>query len=88
MSDGFDSSGALEVAEWSGYLGGPSPRTPEGIGYGSSVEEVRAAYPNAVEVTRQGLYLLDGTVFFRVETGVVDGIGVTASNDIPWEYCG
>jgi hypothetical protein len=48
---------------------------------------VTGPYPNAVEVNRQGLYLQDGAVFFRVDSGTVDEIGVTTS-DIPWEYCG
>ena len=74
----------LDVVTWARAEG---PRTAEGIGIGSSPDEVRAAYPDAAEVQRQGAYLQSGAVFFRIETGVVDEIGVT-SRDIPWEYCG
>lgn len=74
----------LNVATWSRADG---PRTAEGIGIGSTPDEVRAAYPDAVEVTRQGLYLQSGAMFFRIETGLVDSIGVT-SDEVPWEYCG
>lgn len=74
----------LDVVTWARAEG---PRTAEGIGIGSSPDDVRAAYPDVTEVQRQGAYLQSGAVFFRIETGVVDEIGVTSS-DIPWEYCG
>ncbi|WP_438354121.1 hypothetical protein [Microbacterium sp. CJ88] len=74
----------LDVAAWARADG---PHTVDGIGIGSTIDEVLAAYPYAVEVIRQGRYLQAGAMFFRVETGLVDEIGVT-SGDIPWEYCG
>jgi hypothetical protein len=89
MSDGFESSGSLAVADWSGHLGGPGPRTPEGLGYGSSVAEVRAAYPDVIDVTDDGSTMRTGSIFFHIDTanGVVRGIGVTGG-DVPVEYCG
>ena len=65
------------------------PRTPEGIGLGSTVAEVRATYPDVVEVYRQGLNLRTGNVFFEIDetAGAVRAVGVT-NDDVPYEFCG
>lgn len=81
---GAETDDPLDVVTWARA---PGPVTAEGIGIGSSPEEVRAAYPDGLEVQRQGTYIQTGNIYFRIETGVVDEIGVT-SGDIPWEFCG
>jgi len=81
---GTNADDHLDVVSWARA---PGPKTAEGIGIGSSPDDVRAAYPSGVEVQRQGTYIQTGNIFFRIETGAVDEIGVT-SGDIPWEYCG
>ncbi len=85
--------GGLEFVEWTSQGGGTSdatattPRTAEGLGVGSREADVRAAYPGATEVERNGLYLQSGRVFFGIYEGVVASVGVTAV-DIPYEFCG
>ncbi|MET0735081.1 MAG: hypothetical protein ABWY55_05475 [Microbacterium sp.] len=76
--------GPLDVVMWHGA---PGPQTAEGIGIGSSVEDVRAAYPEAAEVAGQADHLQAGRIYFAVGSGAVTEIGVTAT-EVPWEFCG
>lgn len=95
---GFDSSlwiagwqtDVVNSVEWYARDGGTvGPRTAEGIGIGSTIDEVRAAYPDGVDVNRQRPNIQAGKLFFQLNTdsGLVDGVGVT-NTDVPWEYCG
>lgn len=95
---GFDNSlwiasrqtGVVNSVAWQARaVGTLGPRTAEGIGIGSTIDEVRAAYPDGVDVSRQRPNIQVGTLFFQLDTdsGLVDGVGVT-NTDIPWEYCG
>lgn len=78
---------AVQVVAWARANATAGPRTAEGIGIGSTIDDVRAAYPDSVEVNRQGLHIQVGRMFFRVESGTVDTVGAT-TRDIPYEYCG
>lgn len=77
----------VQVVSWSMVDATSGPHTAEGIGIGSTIDDVRAAYPDGVEVVRQGLHIQVGRMFFRVESGTVDTVGAT-TRDIPYEYCG
>ncbi len=74
----------------------PSPRTAEGIGLGSTVAEILAAYPNIQQPNpdRYPTYSLvqpDGTwIDFGVtkDTHKVNNIAVMHSDYPPSEYCG
>jgi hypothetical protein len=93
--DGRQESGAsdgLSLVEWSGFTPPPvdltlTPRTEEGIGLGSTEAEARRAYPNATETFRNVDYLVAGRVYFGLRDGIVQSIGVTAT-DPPYEFCG
>lgn len=73
-----------------------APRTAEGIGLGSTRDQVRAAYPDAVEqaATIGDAMLLrtgaQGTIFFTFQAGsdVVSAITVTSRDEPPYEVCG
>ena len=73
-----------------------APRTPEGIGLGSTLDEVRAAYPDATEqnATIGDAMLLrvgeQGTIFFTFPSGsdVVSAVTVTSRDEPPYEVCG
>lgn len=84
VAEGNNTPGTVQMVLWDGGQGGPGPVTAEGIGIGSSADEVRAAYPDATE---EGMYLRTGAVYFDVETGAVRAIGVTPG-EIPSEFCG
>lgn len=88
-----DDQSPLEIVSWNVWdsaraaTAPPGPRTATGIGIGSTPDEVRVAYPDAVEVTRNGLYLQAGRLYFAVGQGIVTEVGVTAT-EVPWEFCG
>ncbi len=65
---GDDASAVILVSasappEASGEVG---PRTPEGIGIGSTVEEARVAYPDAEELAPEGM---DDRRYLKVDSG-------------------
>lgn len=93
--------GAIETISVEGVIGDPSggPRTPDGIGLGSTRDEVRAAYPTVEEVTPSigdGTYLRlnvddsgDGGRFFEFPAGDdrVAAITLTTRDEPPYEPC-
>ncbi|MGV9769479.1 hypothetical protein ACWDR7_08405 [Microbacterium sp. NPDC003461] len=95
------SSGAIETIAVEGGLGDPAggPRTPVGIGLGSTRDEVRAAYPAAEEVPAtigEATYLrqaeadaADGALFFEVAAGDdrVSSVTMTQRDEPPYEPC-
>ena len=69
------------------------PRTAEGIGVGSTVEEVLAAYPDAVESADSTdstiVHLNVGDMFFTYrEAPVITSVTVTTADAPPYELCG
>lgn len=65
------------------------PRTAGGLGLGSAIDDVRTAYPDAVEVYANHLFLQAGHIVFGYDdtTGIVDQIGVVSETPA-FEYCG
>ena len=76
----------VELVMW---RNGPGPRTAAGIGYGSTEAEVRAAYPDARQVTTIGLQpLIAGRVYFLFdEDGRVSSLGATTTDNLPYDWC-
>lgn len=102
---GRDSAGAanapvivIDASSSPGTILVASPRTQEGIGIGSSLGEVAAAYPDAVPVDSplgdgEGIprYMQVGdSIFFTYYGGtdVVAGVTVTTAETPPYELCG
>jgi hypothetical protein len=87
-----EADGIVDTVHWSrwdvqqGWSIDMGPRTEAGIGLGASIADVIAAYPDAVEVVRNGQYLQAGRIYFDVTPGVVQGLGV--ADEVPWEFCG
>lgn len=95
------SDGTIETITVEGLIGDPSagPRTPDGVGLGSTRDEVRAAYPTAEEVAPtigDGFYLrdsdggaTDGARFFEFTAGNdrVSSITLTTRDEPPYEPC-
>lgn len=70
-----------------------APRTAEGVGVGSTRDDVEQAYPDAVEQTATiggaSLLRVQGTIFFTFQPGseTVDAITVTSLDEPPYEAC-
>lgn len=70
-----------------------APRTAEGVGVGSTRDDVEQAYPDAVEQTATiggaSLLRVQGTIFFTFQPGseTVDAITVTSLDEPPYEVC-
>jgi len=93
--------GAIETITVEGLIGDPSggPRTPDGLGLGSTRDEVRAAYPTVEEATPtigDGTYLrlgvddsgTGGRFFeFPASDDRVSSITLTTRNEPPYEPC-
>lgn len=102
---GRDSAGAtdspvtvVDAASSPGSTLVVGPRTREGIGIGSTLDELAAAYPDAVPVDSpigdgEGIpqYLKVGDSIFVTYYGgteVVAGVTVTIAETPPYEFCG
>lgn len=77
--------------------GTEGPRTAEGIGIGSTIEEARAVYPDAEEIVSAGdrRYLRvasdgDSALFLAFTDGepVIWGLTATILDEPPYELCG
>lgn len=90
-----DASGAvnvIEVGDWADPSDANAARTAEGIGLGSTVDEVRTAYPDAVDVPHAidssiGVQQV-GRVYFSSREGIVSAVTVTSLPQPPYEVCG
>lgn len=88
--------GQIVLQAWSGpaAVSEASPKTAEGVGVGSTLEALRAAYPDLTE--QQGKYAVfyavtDGGghwINFSVTDDIVDAIVVRDEARIDSEYCG
>jgi hypothetical protein len=76
---------ALDLVYWKGTDG---PRTESGIGVGSTLAEVRAAYPDAHTVEYMDEFLRTGNFTFTMIDGAVAGINVSTKPYVPVEFCG
>jgi hypothetical protein len=78
---------------WGDPTAEPGPRTASGIGVGSTVDDVRAEYPDAVEVAdsidSSIVHLQVGRMFFTYrEDPVIRSVTVTTTDVPPYELCG
>jgi len=94
-------SGGIETIVVEGDLSDPAggPRTSEGIGLGSTRDEVRTVYPTAQEepaTVGEATYLhqsdddpIDGSLFFELPAGNdrVQAIALTMRDEPPYEPC-
>ncbi|MGU3645392.1 hypothetical protein ACLBXX_10525 [Microbacterium sp. C23T] len=94
-SDAADAGpvGLIATEGWAGAAAAPGPRTADGVGVGSTVDEVRTAYPDAVEtpdsIDSSIVHLRAGRIFFTYrEDPVIAAVTVTAMDVPPYELCG
>ncbi|MFK4837906.1 hypothetical protein ACI3KY_19425 [Microbacterium sp. ZW T2_14] len=78
---------------WGDPTAAIGPRTASGVGVGSTVEDVRAEYPDAVEVAdsidSSIVHLQVGQMFFTYrEDPVISSVTVTMAEAPPYELCG
>lgn len=78
---------------WGDPTVAPGPRTASGIGVGSTVDDVRGEYPDAVEVAdsidSSIVHLQVGRMFFTYrEDPVIRSVTVTTMDVPPYELCG
>ncbi|WP_345546493.1 hypothetical protein [Microbacterium jejuense] len=83
----------MTTASWNDPSAADGPRTADGIGVGSTVDEVRAAYPDVTEVPDaigpSIIHLKVGRIFFTYrETPVITSVTVTTADAPPYEVCG
>ncbi|WP_160150892.1 hypothetical protein [Microbacterium timonense] len=83
----------VAAEEWADPTSAPGPRTAEGIGIGSTVDEVRAAYPEVSEISdsvdSSMVHLRVGQMFFTYrEEPVIRSVTVTTADLPPYELCG
>ncbi len=83
----------IATAAWSNPSARPGPRTAEGVGIGSTADEVRAAYPEAIEVADSIdpsiVYLHVGRIYFTYrDDPVITAVTVTTADAPPYEICG
>jgi len=83
----------VTTASWNDPSAVDGPHTAEGIGVGSTVDEVRAAYPGVTElpdaIDPSIVHLQQGRIFFTYrENPVITEITVTTADAPPYELCG
>ena len=84
----------IDASAWADPGSVEGPRTEDGIGIGSTFDEVQAAYPDAVPVESAVAGAADvlqvGQVFFSSRPGedVVSAVTVTSLEVPPYEVCG
>jgi hypothetical protein len=83
----------VTTASWNDSTAADGPRTAKGIGVGSLVDEVRAAYPDVTEapdtIDPSIVHLQVGHVLFTYrENPVITEITVTTADALPYELCG
>jgi len=92
-----DDAGPLELVFWADWLepyAVDGPRTAAGIGVGSTLDEVWAAYPDATETTLQSAsdihYIVVNTMFFyyREPASMISSVWVTNAEQPLYEICG
>lgn len=93
-ADGATVRGVAVLTDLDSVATVASPQTAEGVGLGSTVAEVQAAYPDAVPDSGSGEYthVVDGDIWisFSPEFGDAPGImsvDVARAWSLPSEYC-
>ena len=96
-SSSDDPSGAVQTVDFGGGDAGSGPRTPDGLGLGSTRAEILAAHPEATEgdsngyawirvgqpAPAAGIYLS-----IRGDSTGVSRVTVTSENRLSPEFCG
>ncbi|NYE20846.1 hypothetical protein BJ991_002874 [Microbacterium immunditiarum] len=91
-----DTIGLIAIDSWAvDPAPAGAPRTAEAIGLGSTLDDVHAAYPGALDEEPKSVDFAvravdgDGAIVFEGREGVVRAITVLpAIEPTPWEYCG
>lgn len=93
-ADGSEEVGPVLLVASSAYQaeGLVGPRTVDGLGAGSTADEIRAVHPDAVEVegTIDGTFLQVDRIFFsfRTDSPHASAVTVTTLPEPPYEVCG